>query len=111
MSFSLLRITLIFTTISSEFMTVFFANFFVVTQFLKFWGQEEGINKPFKPRRRREEDGLAMTTLLFKEIKNSPRSIPAVVQLYGPMVTPGVREGGRMKNHVLAGSVQSWVII
>ena len=45
MSFSLLRITLIFTTISSEFMTVFFVNFFVVTQFLKFWGQEEGINK------------------------------------------------------------------
>ena len=65
----------------------------------------------FKAGRRREEDGLAMTILLFKEIKNLPRSVPAVIQLYGSMVSAGVWEGGRMKNHVLAGSVQSWVII
>ena len=65
----------------------------------------------FKAGRRREEDGLAMTILLVKEIKNLPSSVPAVIQVYGSMVSAGVWEGGRMKNHVLAGSVQSWVII
>lgn len=43
---------------------------------------------PFKAGRRRGEDGLAMTTLLFKEIKNFPRSVPAVVQLYGSRSPP-----------------------